>query len=276
MLANPEWDIGAIAAHLHFTEDAVRSRLDELARLTLLRPSWEDPGVLRAVSPEIGFASLLSRVESEMVERQHQIERTRAAIQAITAEHRATREHGGVISLIGLDEVRARLEELAYSAQSECASFTPGVGPRPDTHEAGKRANEVAIERGVAVRSIYQDSFRNDPATLSCARWLTDLGGRTRTVPTLPMMMVIIDRRIALLPIDPADAGKGALETQAAGLVTVAYSLFEQVWSVATPFGEPERTDINGLTPMELELIEILADGSTDEAASRKLDLSPR
>lgn len=276
MLANPQWGVADIAAHLQISEHVVRAGLDELADLALLRPSWDQPGALRPVSPQVGLAALLSRAESEVAERQRQIENTRAAIAAIAVEHHATREHDEVVSHTGLDEVRARLEELAQAAQTECVSFTPGAAQRPDTHQAGKSANQVALERGVTLRSVYQDSFRNDPATLSYVRWLSDLGAQTRSVPTLPMMMVIVDRKIALIPVDPSDSGKGALEIQAPGLVAAVHSLFEQIWAVATPFGAPDPVDANGLNPQELQLIKILAAGYTDEVAGRRLNLSLR
>ncbi|MDH2424612.1 helix-turn-helix transcriptional regulator [Sphaerisporangium sp. TRM90804] len=276
MLANPSWGVTRIAAHLEVDERLVRESLDELAELALLQPSWDEPGVLRPVSPQVGLSSLLARAEADVAERQRQVEQTRAAILAIAAEHDSSRERDGVIYLQGLDQVRGRLEELAESVAVEVCSFTPTAAQRPDTHEAGKSANQRALERGVVIRGLYQDSFRNDPDTLAYVRWLTELGGQTRSVPTLPMMMIIVDREIALLPVDPSDSGQGAVELRAKGVVLAVYALFEQIWASATPFGEFTPVNEHGLTPLEMQLIEILAEGATDEAAGRKLGLSLR
>ncbi|TCO62828.1 helix-turn-helix domain-containing protein [Actinocrispum wychmicini] len=276
MLAHPDWGVTHLAAHMEVAEGRVRECLDELADLALLRPSWDRPNGLRPVSPQVGLAALLARAESEVAERQRQIETTRAAISAIAVEHHATHDRDHVVHLTGLDQVRVRLEELACTATSECASFTPGAAQRPDTHQAGKPANQAALERGVSVRSVYQDSFRNDPGTLAYVRWLTDLGGLTRSVPTLPMMMVIIDRSVALLPVDPTDSSRGAIEVSAPGVVAAVYSLFEQVWATATPFGAPEPVNDSGLNPQELQLLKILSEGHTDEVAGRRLNLSLR
>jgi len=38
--------------------------------------------------------------------------------------------------------------------------------------EASKPLDQLTLERGIAVRSIYQVSFRNDPATLQYVEWL--------------------------------------------------------------------------------------------------------
>ncbi|MGP4014361.1 helix-turn-helix transcriptional regulator [Saccharopolyspora sp. 5N708] len=276
MLAHADWGIAQVVEHLQVSEELVRESLDELADLSLLRPSWDQVGALRPVSPQVGLAALLQRAETEITQRQRQIETARAAIAAMTAEYHTTHEKDRVTHLTGLDEVRARLDELAHTAEYECVSFTPGAAQRPDTHQAAKPANQTALERGVTIRSVYQDSFRNDLATLAYVRWLTELGGQTRSVPTLPMTMVIIDQRIALLPVDPSDTAQGAVEVQAPGLVAAAYSLFEQIWATATPFGAPDPVDENGLTPQEIQLIRILAQGHTDEVAGRRLNLSLR
>jgi DNA-binding CsgD family transcriptional regulator len=276
ILAHADWGIAQVVAHLQLSEELVRESLDELADLSLLRPSWDQVGALRPLSPQVGLAALLMRAETEIAARQRQVETARTAIAAMTAAYHTTHERDQLTQLTGLDRVRARLDELAHTAEHECVSFTPGTAQRPDTHQAARPANQLALERGVTIRSVYQDSFRNNLATLAYVRWLTDLGGQTRSVPTLPMTMVIVDRRIALLPVDPTEPARGAIEVQAPGLVAAAYSLFDQVWATATPFGAPDPIDENGLTPQESQLIRILAHGHTDEVAGRKLNLSLR
>lgn len=276
MLANPTWGVAQIAEYLGEDEQAVRQALDQLAALSILQPSWEEPGVLRPVSPQVGLTRLLSQAEADIAERQREVEQARAAILAISEAYEADRDRDGVIHLKGLDQVRSRLEELSESVKTEVCSFTPTAAQRPDTHKAGKVANQRALERGVKIRGLYQDCFRNDPDTLAYVRWLTELGGETRTAPTLPMMMVIVDSEIALVPLDPSDSKKGALELRAKGIVSAVCALFEQVWSRATPFGQSPPVDEYGLTPQEMQLVQILAEGATDEAAGRRLGVSLR
>lgn len=105
---------------------------------------------------------------------------------------------------------------------------------------------------------------------------MADLGGQSRTVPTLPIRMVIVDRRIALVPIDPDNPRLGALELQSPGIVAALIALFEQIWRTACPFGENRLVDVQGLKPIERELVRLLATGHTDEAAARKLAVSLR
>ncbi|WP_424860240.1 response regulator transcription factor [Streptomyces sp. MMS24-I29] len=58
--------------------------------------------------------------------------------------------------------------------------------------------------------------------------------------------------------------------------MALAQALFEQLWNVATPFGESAQEDDYGLTPMERQLLEIIAAGGTDEVAARGLTVSLR
>jgi DNA-binding CsgD family transcriptional regulator len=278
VLGQPTWGIEEITGYLGWPENEVRTALDALADLHLLRPYEGDPDRLQPVSPEVGLASLLARREAELGRRQAQIEATRAAVAALTTEYGTGYGYAPEVieRLEGLDEVRSRLDELALTAQCECLSFLPGGARKLDAMEAGAPLNQRMLDNGVLIRDIYQDSFRNDPATLRHVQWLTSLGVEARTVPSLPMLMVVFDRKVALVPLDPDDGRKGALEIRSPGAVAVMCALFEQVWSVAVPWGEQLQRDSHGLTPQERELLRLLATGHTDQVASRKLGVSLR
>lgn len=277
ILKHRSWGVAEITRHLDATESEVRAALDNLADLRLLWPSQDQPGGFRAVRPEIGLAGLLANTEAQLLDQQQKIARARAAIAAVASDYQAGRGHEDTtaIRLEGLDAVRGRLEELAHEARTECLSFMPGGAQRPDTMAASQPLDQLALERGVAIKSVYQDSFRNDPATVRYAEWLTALGGETRSTPTLPMLLVIVDRQIVLAPLDPDDGRIGAVELRSPGVVAGLCALFDAVWDSATPFGR--RTDRSaGLQPMELALLRLLVEGNTDEVAARRLGISPR
>ena len=278
LLNEPSWKIADLARHLVWPEESVRAALDALVDLRLLRPSKDGPEDLRPVSPELGLSGLLSRSETELVRQQRQVAATRAAVAQFTAQYAGRREYISdmVERLEGLEAVRRRLEELAQSARRECLSFLPGGAQKPDTMDASKLLDQQALERGVVLRSIYQDSFRNDAPTREYVRWLAGLGGETRTVASLPMLMVVVDREVALVPLDPADGRAGALELRSLGAVAAMTALFEQVWSIASPWGESAPRDTRGLSTQERELLRLLAAGHTDEIASRRLGVSLR
>ncbi|MFC7386575.1 MULTISPECIES: LuxR C-terminal-related transcriptional regulator [Sphaerisporangium] len=275
MLDRPDFGVADIAAHLGLTTDDVREALDTLIDLALVRSTIED-GTVRAVRPQAGLTALLARVEAELGTRQQQLEGARASIASIAAAYAEQEQSEEGRRLNGLDTVRDRLAELSHSAVVECVSLSPGGAQNPSTIESEKPLNQIALGRGVKIRTVYLDSIRNDPVTLSYARSMVALGEQCRTVPNLPMRLVIVDREIALVPLDPIDPTRGALELRSRGVVTGLYALFEQVWSSGTPITEPPARNEHGLTPQEHSLLRLLADGHTDESAARNLAISLR
>jgi DNA-binding CsgD family transcriptional regulator len=277
LLAEPGWDLARLTAKMGLTETDVREALDELLEMTLLRPG-PDPATFHPVSPYLGLTSLLTASQNQLLARQQQLDGAREAIAAIAADYSAGRRQPDetVLRHDSLDAVRERLEELAATAEHECLSLMRGGAIRPDAIEAGRHPNQVALARGVTIRSIFQDSYRNDPATLRYARWLAELGGHARTAALLPMRLVIVDRAIAMVPADPDDGRKGALELHSPGLVQPLCALFDQLWDHAAAFGEPVEPDVGGITATEQALLRLLDQGHTDEQASRQLGLSLR
>ncbi|MEV7328559.1 helix-turn-helix transcriptional regulator [Micromonospora sp. NPDC093244] len=275
MLERPDLNVAGLSTHLDVPPDEVRAALDVLADLALIRLDSEGDRA-RPVRPQAGLTALLSKVEAEVAVRQKHVEATKAAIAAIAAAHDDHHQALEGRLLEGIDSVRDRLAELAHTARVECLSFNTGGAQSPDTLEAEAPLDQQALQRGVQIRNVYQDSFRNDPGTLAHARWLAGLGGQSRTTPTLPMRMVIVDRVIALVPIDPANPRQGALELHSHGIVAGLTALFEQVWHTSAPFDDQSTADAQGLTRQERELLRLLGTGHTDESAARKLAISLR
>jgi DNA-binding CsgD family transcriptional regulator len=279
MLRAPEAGVADLAASLAISEDAVRAALDKLAGLSLLRPSWEDPRVLRAVSPEVGLESLLAHQQVDLMRRQHRIDEGRAALAMVVANLGGSRPgsaHPDLEELIGLDAIRERLERLTFETQREVLSFMNGGAQSAAALDAGRPLDRQLLERGVSIRTVILDSVRNDPLTFSYARWLTDLGGQVRSMPVLPVRMTIVDREQVMIPINPENSRDGAALLRSTGVVAAMCALFEQTWSAATPLGVAPPRDELGLNRQEVALLRLLAQGDTDDVIARKLAVSVR
>ncbi|MET8507918.1 helix-turn-helix transcriptional regulator [Streptomyces sp. NPDC004787] len=282
LLERPEYGVAEMAARLGRSETEVREALLCLADLKLVLMD-ESSGEVEPYSPDVGFSFLLSRAEAELGRRRRQVEQAGRAVAGILAGHAERPGHAAhtahrdpVDRITGLDAVRERLEDLAAGARTECLSLLPGGAQLPDTMDASKPLDQLALERGVRIRSIYQDSFRNDPPTVEYVRWYCGLGGEARTVPVVPMLMVVVDREAALVPLDPQDGRAGALEVRSPGLVHALVVLFDRIWEAGTPFGEAPRRDEHDLSPQERELLMLLGIGCTDDIAARRLGVSLR
>ncbi|MGJ6962065.1 LuxR C-terminal-related transcriptional regulator [Streptosporangium sp. G11] len=279
ILENPSHGVTELSLELGWPVHRIRATLDELAKLSLLRPSWEEPDVLRLVRPEVGLAALLAREEAALLAKQQEIERSRTAVAQMIAaygDQHPARSGDGSETLAGIDTIRGRIEELVSECRQELLGFESKSAQTPENIAASRPLDEALLDRGVAIRIIYPDSVRNDQATTGYATWLTGNGGQVRTTPGLPLRMLIFDRRAALLPTDPANSGDGAVLLRGAGVVAALIALFEQTWGAASPLGGERRRDEKGLSGQEREVLRLLSTGLTDEAVARRLDVSVR
>jgi DNA-binding CsgD family transcriptional regulator/sugar-specific transcriptional regulator TrmB len=279
MLVAPQGGVADLVDRTGLADKEVRSALDRLSELALLRESFEYPGELRAVSPEAGMEVLLARQQAELAAQQQRIAESRAAAAQMIAEYadlRPSSAQPDVEQVLGLDRIRDRVAELAASVQFEAMSFSPDGAQTMENMEASKPLDLDVLGRGVRMRSLYLDSVRNSPPSIAYANWLAENGGQVRTAPSLPVRMIIVDRRVAMIPVNGDDTAHGALVLHGHGTLTALCALFEGIWSSARPLGEVEQRDTRGLTGPEREALRLLGQGLTDEAISKRLGVSPR
>jgi DNA-binding CsgD family transcriptional regulator len=278
MLRQPNAGTADLSAVLGWTRAEVDVALDELGRLSLLRPSWENPGVLRPVAPAIGLETLLARQQADLLRRQHQIDEGRAAMQALVAELSGRRPDSGAIveELVGLDAIREGLERLAMETRYEVLAFAPDGAQTADSMRASRPLNLHLLETGVAMRTVYLNSARNDPQTTAHAQWLTEMGAELRTVPVLPVRMLVVDRTWTVLPLDPERTAAGACVLRSTSVAAAMRALFDEVWQSATAWGTRPGPPQMVLSDQERALLRLLLQGDTDEQAGRKLGVSTR
>ncbi|GAB2956911.1 helix-turn-helix domain-containing protein [Streptomyces pseudoechinosporeus] len=281
ILFHKEHDPDKLAQHLDLDKDCVEAALTRLSDLSLLAPSRDSPGALRAVNPSLGLKVLLQREQDELAWRQQRIEQNRAALAALAAEYTTSGRSGtdGTEELDNVDDIRIRLEALAESCQHESLAFHPVGGLTEESIEAGRPLNERALARGVRFRSIYLDSATNDRVTKAHAQWMAERNSEVRTSPTLPMRLLIVDTTAAVVAGLPGQTGPSALLFSSRPVVLAMRALFEAYWEHATPFHQAlSRGDDpdSGLTPQERKLLQLLATGLTDEAVARALGIGVR
>jgi DNA-binding CsgD family transcriptional regulator len=279
LLRYPTATVDDLVVHSGLTEHQVRRAVRSLTAVRLLTVA-ADAGRMQPLHPSVGLSSLLDRAEQELAERHRQLEHTRQAVALISDDLVTGEGRETLRRLDTLEGVRRRLTELACQARRECLSFTLGGPQPPEALAASGPLNEAAMQRGVSIRAMYLSSMRRDRETREYAQWLVTSGGQVRTAPTLPLQLVIVDREVALLPVDPAHPEMGALETDTPGVVQAVCALFEQVWAVGEPLGggvETEETvDGESVTDLERDLLKLLSEGHTDSTVSRKLGVSVR
>lgn len=279
MLVHHDWRAADIAGYIGAPEAEVRTALQRLIALRLLRWSLNDPKQLLPVTPTLGFQALLQHQQAEILQKQEEFLEAQAEVTRLTAEYSTlccTSSHNELEHILGLDAIHTVVEALAERSITECLSFMPGGAQSLESLDASRPLDESMLKRGVKVLTLYHGSAWNDGATLNYARWLVSMGGEVRTVPSLPLRLVIFDREIAVVPVDPEAAHQGAMQISSPGVITAMVALFERVWDAGVPLGHVVRRDENGVTAQERELLQLLSYGLTDEVVGKRLGLGLR
>ncbi|MER6450433.1 helix-turn-helix transcriptional regulator [Streptomyces venezuelae] len=272
--------VADICARLALPEHVVRSALDRLSELALVRASIESPHHLHAVSPHVGMEILIAEQRSELARHTQRLEAAQAAAARFILDYDG-RQSGGtdgaeVKYLVGLDAIRDHLKILNGQVAEELLTFAPGGPQKPENMQASRPLNQQLLRRGVQMRTVYLNSIRNDRPTMEHAHWLTEQGCEVRTVPSLPNRMIIYDRKLAMIASDADDTGAGAVQVSSPGMVTALLTLFDSVWQAADQLEAPVQPAPGELTCQQAEALRLLALGLTDEAIATRLAVSPR
>ncbi len=279
LLDSPDSDISLVAAALGLTEPQVRTAVDELVRHSLAQPARAGQASPRLVRPEIALNTLLAREHAALADRQRELEKRRAMIGALLvrhAQHCAESTEPEVTRLDGSEAIRQRLAELAAACESEVSYLVPGGAQSPASMDVSRDLDATVLARGVRMRTVYLDSVRYDRPTLDYARWLGERGGEVRTTPTLPLRMLLVDRRSAVLTVRGDGSAASALVVSERDVLVPMVALFQAIWSAATPLCAAVRQDPCLLSPQEKHVLRLLSKGYTDEAVGRHLGVSPR
>ncbi|MER5480876.1 helix-turn-helix domain-containing protein [Streptomyces sp. NPDC002734] len=281
ILSHPESDFVDLREKVGLPEERLRQALDQLSELALVRPAAGLPARFRAVNPEVGIQAVIARRQERVTAEQGRIEQLRSAAAQLSAEFatsRLSKQAEGVERLEGIEEIRERIAVLVRDVRSEVMTFAPGGGQSEASMATARPQDQALLERGVAMRTLYLDSVRNSPPTVAYAKWLSELDSQVRTAPSLPVRLMILDRRTAIIPVDEGDSSAGALVLSGSGTVTALCALFESIWDSAVPLGEnvSRERDERGLTAQEAETLRLLGQGLTDEAVAKRLGVSAR
>jgi DNA-binding CsgD family transcriptional regulator len=262
-----------IASALSLPLPVVHRALDRLSALALIRP-WVESALVRPVSPLSSLGTLISRHQAELMHRQFDFEALRGRLIGLLGEYESSDGSGGLpwqhvelsASWVRFGQlVRDTRDELFWVACS--ASMTsPGV----------PQFGEDLRARGVRVRALYPDGVREHPVAHAQAQWLESTGAEVRTMAATPPGLALADGRVAVLPVDAANPQLGAVELQGRAVVAVVAGLMELLWDCAAPLTRRAAPGQWAPTAQEVQLLQLLDQGLTDESVAAKLGISPR
>ncbi|MHA4819086.1 helix-turn-helix transcriptional regulator [Streptomyces aculeolatus] len=274
------WSAEEIGERLDLAPDDVGEALEQLAAARLLTAPGNGSAGYRATDRSAGLPRLVARWEAELERQRRKVAAARDAISTFTTNPGRPGAGPGGHELLervpGPDAAARRIAELAAGARRRVQSLVPKEAQAHLGPEHLRRVDDALLARGVSVARVLQDSVRADPVARRQPAGLTAAGGRVRTVPALPVLLVLVDGQTALLAADPADPAAGVVQLRGPGVVAALRQLFDSYWREGTDWGGSPVVDRNELTPTEQELLRLLAVGHTDAQISRRLGVSAR
>ncbi|MCF3102527.1 helix-turn-helix transcriptional regulator [Streptomyces roseoverticillatus] len=226
-----------------------------------------DAGQLRQVLPEAlrlvrnAAARLVVGLESAQLRR-----RGLAGLDAVTV-------------LPDLAAVTSLLEQEAARCRYEVIACRPGdVSRDPANLEPAVVRDRALLERGVRMRTLQQHVVRFHAPTRAYIAAATALGGEYRTAHELFGRLIVFDDTVAFLPTDTTTSG--AVVVREPHLIAYLRSIFEQAWTHATEFIDPNTLGAEGFEQaardIDTTLLKLLAAGLKDETIARRLGMSLR
>ncbi|MEU5877547.1 hypothetical protein [Spirillospora sp. NPDC047279] len=162
----------------------------------------------------------------------------------------------------------ARSELLTFDDPSGC--LDQGVPERMLVHAAG------CVRRSVAqiptVRQITSPQGLARDAELGTIQW--NGGGKARLIPQIPLRLAVLDRTVALVPLDMDVFYNGMLIVRDPVVVNALATVHAHWWSTgADPSADRDPHELPAhLAPV----LAALNEGLTDQAAAARLNLSSR
>ncbi|MGW3568107.1 helix-turn-helix transcriptional regulator [Streptomyces sp. NPDC000941] len=272
ILHQPDAGVTTWSELVRASPSRVRRACARLLRLGLLQAP-DSTGGLRPVDPRIAIRALIRKRETE------------SELLAATADDMAKIYAAGVLRSepAGLVEVvrgesanAARLEELYAQAEHEVCLIDSPPYLAPLTPQLDLQSE--VLRRGVAYRALYSVQSLESPDLLAYAEGMVALGEQARVLPTVPMKLMVIDGRTAMLPLTSVDAGPvySSVIVRHSGLTDALRTLFETLWQQATPLDGPPAKEDEELGDADRTLVGLLAVGMKDEAIARHLGISLR
>ncbi|MGH2734048.1 MAG: LuxR family transcriptional regulator [Actinomycetota bacterium] len=180
-----------------------------------------------------------------------------------------------ITEIRGSANINAFIQAALADCRSEMLTAQPrGRRPEKVLAEAVKRDLDV-LHRGASIRTLYQHAARNSPVTRDYVAQVTSQGAEVRTLDEFFNRLIVVDRRLAIVPGDDSD--ESALAIHEKPLVSYLVDIFERSWERALPFTNREtQTHRDIAEDIRRMTIRMLVEGHSDPASAKRLGVSTR
>lgn len=277
-LRNPKLGPNEAVSELDIRSDEVEYALGGLVHHGLVR-SNNDAQVV-AVDPAVAVEKLIETRLGILNDQLRAVSGARSLIPSLFEDQQFGQMNAidaDVERIAGIDQTRARLDDLAFFTHRQVLALQPDGPLSPSYIESARPLDLRCLRRGVEMRTIILRDALEDPPTAIYIRELVVHGTQIRTVDRAMERMLIYDQSVAVVPLDPENSSRGAVIIRQPGLVANMVELFERIWSDARvpDFGGASEDDAEP-NEVEKQVLTMLAHTSKDEIAAREMGMSVR
>ena len=183
------------------------------------------------------------------------------------------RSYDTIVPIHGMSATVASIAAAYQARPDECLALSPPppVKTLQVMDAPARNANLGMLAAGTRSTWVVDEQRLAAPSWRAHIDRLQRAGEEVSSAPDVGQRLIILDRRIAYVPLDPADHSRGALRVDAPPLVAGLVALFHEVLDRATPVAGT-RT----VSQVRHAILSLLAVGTKDEAIARKLEVSTR
>ena len=253
----------------------LRAARDSLLRLGLLR--WDErAGRHLPVDPTAMSDQLvvpLAQQGSELLRESAQWHGTLGRLGQVWRQ--STMATGGAAQIHSLDAINAFIDAQMMQCQEEFLAAQPYGRRKASTLAEAESRDRAALQRGVAMRTLYQHSARQSPVTRDYVAEMTELGAETRTLDEFFDRLLVFDRHTALIP--GTGSTSVAVAITDASIVAYLADIFDRAWERGLPFtveaAKATKVVADDVRAMTLRM---LVEGHSDAASAKRMGVSPR
>jgi len=182
---------------------------------------------------------------------------------------------GGPFSYLRDEAIDRFLSGAVLEATQEVLTAQPQSGRNAPSVASAILRDTAMLERGVSLRTLYQHSARRSTFTQDYVNAVSALGARVRTLDEFFSRLIIIDREVAVIPVN--DDHRSALAVREPSVLEFLVDIFERSWERARPFSRRDRTTMHGIAAEQRAMtIRMLVEGHSDPVSAKRLGVSPR
>ncbi|WP_182378322.1 LuxR family transcriptional regulator [Nocardioides sp. WS12] len=254
----------------------VRRAFDLLTELGLLqldetRKTW------RPVEPSNAQSRVVTPLGTEGARLIDESARWAKAFSNLTQSWRrspAATESGPFLYLHG-EAISPYLTAIIGDAETELLTAQPQTTRSAKTVAEGAVRDVAALKRGISMRTIYQHSARRHPATHKYVADVTRHGAEVRTLDEFFNRMIVVDRRVALIPA--ADSLATAVVVREPAIVAYLVDVFERAFARGRPFASGEQKVMKEIATEQRSMtMRMLIEGHADAVSAKRLGVSAR